>query len=108
MTYFGLAVGTEDRREGQRLSGETPTALAGCVDAVRASVLSIGAELLRGDIVDTNAPFLAQELAKLGFDVRRMAQAGDDLGDLTDEFRTRSRLPTSCSAPAGWDRLRTI
>jgi nicotinamide-nucleotide amidase len=54
---------------------------------VRASVLSIGAELLRGDIVDTNAPFLAQELAKLGFDVRRMAQAGDVLSDLTDEFR---------------------
>jgi nicotinamide-nucleotide amidase len=61
--------------------------VAGEVTTVRAAVLSIGAELLRGDILDTNAPFLAQELSKLGFDVRRMAQAGDVLDDLTDEFR---------------------
>jgi nicotinamide-nucleotide amidase len=53
---------------------------------VRAAVLSIGAELLRGDILDTNAPFLAQELVKLGFDVRRMGQTGDVLDDLAGEI----------------------
>jgi nicotinamide-nucleotide amidase len=50
---------------------------------VRASILSIGSELLRGDIVDTNAAFLSGQLSRLGFTVRSIRQVGDDLGDLT-------------------------
>jgi nicotinamide-nucleotide amidase len=53
---------------------------------LRAAVLSIGAEILRGDILDTNAPYLARELAQLGFDVRRMGQTGDVLDELTLEI----------------------
>lgn len=49
---------------------------------MRASILSIGSEILRGDIVDTNAAFLARELSALGFDVRRVEGVGDDLSDL--------------------------
>jgi len=53
-----------------------------------AVVVSVGSELLRGDIVDTNAAFLARGLSELGFEVRRVEQAGDDLEDLTALFRT--------------------
>lgn len=51
---------------------------------MRAIVLSIGAELLRGDIMDTNSAFLARELAQRGFLVVRLVTAGDDLPVLTD------------------------
>lgn len=55
---------------------------------MRAAVLSIGAEILRGDILDTNARFLARELSALGFDVRRLATGGDVLDRLTEEVRS--------------------
>lgn len=45
-------------------------------------VLSIGSELLRGDIVDTNAAFLTRELSQLDFDVQWVEQIGDDLARL--------------------------
>lgn len=50
---------------------------------MRAFVLSVGSELLRGDIVDTNAAFLARRLSQLGFDVRGVRQVGDQLESLT-------------------------
>jgi nicotinamide-nucleotide amidase len=50
---------------------------------MRAILLSVGAELLRGDIVDTNAAFLSRRLSELGFTVARVVQVGDDLGDLS-------------------------
>lgn len=49
---------------------------------MRAAVLSIGSELLRGDIVDTNAAFLTRQLSRLGFEVQRVEQIGDDLDQL--------------------------
>jgi nicotinamide-nucleotide amidase len=51
---------------------------------MRAAVLSVGSEILRGDILDTNAPFLAHELSELGFEVVSIHAAGDDLELLTD------------------------
>src|SRR5947209_3087173 len=53
---------------------------------MRAVVLSIGSELLRGDIVDTNAGFLARELSYRGFELLRVQQVGDDLELLTETF----------------------
>lgn len=47
-------------------------------------VLSIGSELLRGDIVDTNAAFLTRELSQLDFEVQWVEQIGDDLVRLRD------------------------
>lgn len=55
---------------------------------MRAALLSVGSELLRGDIVDTNAAFLARELSGIGFQVCRVEQIGDDLEDLTAAFRS--------------------
>ncbi len=54
---------------------------------MRAAILSIGEELLRGDITDSNAQFLARELSQLGFEVRRVTQTGDELEALTAELQ---------------------
>jgi nicotinamide-nucleotide amidase len=45
---------------------------------MRAHVLSIGSELILGHLTDTNATFLAQELAALGIELIHVTQVGDD------------------------------
>jgi nicotinamide-nucleotide amidase len=45
---------------------------------MRAHVLSIGSELILGHLTDTNATFLAQELAALGIELLLVSQVGDD------------------------------
>ena len=47
---------------------------------MRAEVLSIGTELLLGQILDTNAQYLAQRLAALGIDCLFVSTVGDNLG----------------------------
>lgn len=54
---------------------------------MRAAVLSVGSEILRGDIVDTNAPYLARELSELGFEMAGIRAAGDELEALTEAVR---------------------
>jgi len=44
-----------------------------------AAVLSIGTELTRGELVNTNAAWLGEELTKLGFDVLEHATVDDEL-----------------------------
>src|SRR5215467_7121322 len=53
---------------------------------MRAEILSIGTELLLGQIVDTNANFLAQQLPPLGLDLFYVSQIGDNLQRLADAF----------------------
>jgi nicotinamide-nucleotide amidase len=50
---------------------------------MRAYVLSIGSELIGGHLTDTNATFLAQELAAEGIELLHVIQVGDDLERLT-------------------------
>jgi len=47
-----------------------------------AEILSVGTELLLGNIVNTNAAFLSQELASLGISVFHQATVGDNHGRL--------------------------
>jgi nicotinamide-nucleotide amidase len=54
---------------------------------VRAEILSIGTELLLGQIVDTNANYLAQQLPPLGLDLFYVSQIGDNLSRLAAAFR---------------------
>src|SRR5919108_6610184 len=54
---------------------------------MRAEILSVGTELLLGQIVDTNANFLAQQLPALGLDLFYVSQIGDNLQRLADAFR---------------------
>ena len=46
---------------------------------MRAYILSIGTELIGGHLTDTNATFLAQELAAQGIELLHVVQVGDDL-----------------------------
>ncbi len=75
---------------------------------MRAYVLSIGSELIGGHLTDTNATFLAQELAAKGIELLHVVQVGDDLERLTRVLRTGRRpKPTSSSAPAASARPTT-
>jgi nicotinamide-nucleotide amidase len=51
---------------------------------LRAETLSIGTELLLGQIVDTNSAYLAGRLAGLGIDLLHMTTVGDNLGRVTE------------------------
>jgi nicotinamide-nucleotide amidase len=54
--------------------------------APRALVLSIGAELLLGETVDTNAAFLAAETARIGLDLRSVRQLPDERAAIAAAF----------------------
>lgn len=54
---------------------------------MRAEILSIGTELLLGHITDTNATYLAQQLAALGIDLYYISTIGDNLERLTGALR---------------------
>lgn len=61
----------------------------------RAELLSIGAELLLGETVDTNAAHIGAELAQLGMPLTSARMLPDDRATITDAFveaRTRSTL----------------
>jgi nicotinamide-nucleotide amidase len=59
---------------------------AGTTD-LQAELLSIGTELLLGQIVDTNSAYLAGRLAGLGIDLRYLSTVGDNLGRATETLR---------------------
>ncbi|UCC90714.1 MAG: competence/damage-inducible protein A [Dehalococcoidia bacterium] len=45
---------------------------------MRAEIISVGTELLLGELTDTNAPFLASQLPLLGIDLYWISQVGDN------------------------------
>src|SRR5919199_4053803 len=54
---------------------------------MRAEIISIGTELLLGEIIDTNAAWLAQQLAAIGVDVFFRTTVGDNAGRIADVIR---------------------
>ncbi len=54
---------------------------------MRAEILSVGTELLLGQIVDTNAAYIARELAALGLDVHFKQTVGDNPGRIQETLR---------------------
>ena len=54
---------------------------------MKAEIISIGTELLLGEIIDTNTPFLADQLALLGIDLYFSSAVGDNYERLTGVFR---------------------
>ncbi|MGZ8557739.1 MAG: molybdopterin-binding protein, partial [Chitinophagaceae bacterium] len=44
---------------------------------INASIITIGDELLIGQVIDTNSAWIAQELNKIGIWVRRRVSVGD-------------------------------
>lgn len=55
---------------------------------LKAEVLSIGTELLLGEILDTNAQYLSGELRKLGFDLYYRVTVGDNVERLGRVFES--------------------
>jgi molybdenum cofactor synthesis domain-containing protein len=49
-----------------------------------AGIVVIGNEILSGKVVDTNSPFLARHLRRLGAELRRVAVIGDDLDEIAE------------------------
>ncbi len=53
----------------------------------KAEIISVGTELLRGEITDTNASYLAAELPFLGIELHRMVTVADDHKQLCQVLR---------------------
>lgn len=51
------------------------------------AVVTIGTELLLGQIVDTNACYLAEQLAEAGLRVRLRIAVGDEIGEIVDALK---------------------
>ncbi len=54
---------------------------------MRAEIISIGTELLLGEIIDTNAAWLAQQLAGIGVDVYFRTTVGDNVGRIASAIQ---------------------
>ncbi len=54
---------------------------------MKAEIVSIGTELLLGEIVDTNTPYIAGQLALLGIDLNFASTVGDNPARLSDTLR---------------------
>ncbi|MFT4924993.1 MAG: nicotinamide-nucleotide amidase [Phenylobacterium sp.] len=57
---------------------------------MRIELISTGDELLTGDIIDTNASWLAQQLTEAGYKLSQKTTVGDDLDELVTAFTERS------------------
>ena len=55
---------------------------------MRAEIISVGEEVLRGDVVNTNGAFLAARLSELGFSIRHQSTVGDVERDLLKAIKT--------------------
>jgi nicotinamide-nucleotide amidase len=54
---------------------------------MRAEIVSVGTEILLGEIVDTNSNYLARRLPPLGLDIYFVSQVGDNLQRLAETIR---------------------
>jgi len=54
---------------------------------MKAEIISIGSEILRGQITDTNANFIAQKLAELSIDLNYISAVGDNQKILLSLFK---------------------
>ena len=59
--------------------------------ATTAGILVIGNEILSGKVVDTNSPYLCQELHTLGVDVQRICVVPDDIDVIARDVALLSR-----------------
>lgn len=73
-----------------------------------AVLLSTGDELTTGKVVDTNSTFIAGRLFALGIRVTAIMKVGDDRENSFGPLVKRRSSAMLSSAPAAWDRPRTI
>lgn len=73
---------------------------------VYATIITIGDELLIGQVVDTNSSWIAQELNKIGVAVKHRVAVGDvwqDIWDALDE-ESKSRHHLNYRRPGPYSR----
>lgn len=58
---------------------------------MNAEIISVGTEILLGEIVDTNAVYLSQLFAKLGIDVFNKITVGDNEKNIMDALEVASK-----------------
>jgi len=80
---------------------------------VRAEIIAIGSELLLGGVADTNSLFLADELLKIGIEVRFKTVVGDDPKDIEEALlhalgRAQVVLTTGGLGPTEDDLTRKV
>ena len=80
---------------------------------MRAEIIAIGSELLLGGVADTNSLFLADELLKIGLEVRFKAVVGDDPKDIEEALlhalgRAQVVLTTGGLGPTEDDLTRKV
>jgi nicotinamide-nucleotide amidase len=56
-----------------------------------ASIITIGDELLIGQVIDTNSSFIAQELNKIGISIKHRLAVGDDFNDIWQALDEESK-----------------
>ena len=71
-------------------------------------IISVGTELLLGDIVNTNAQYISRELAAIGINVYRQMTLGDNIDRLVRSFeiafeRADTVITTGGLGPTGDD-----
>ena len=54
---------------------------------VKAEIISIGTEIMRGEITDTNAVYLASQLPLLGIELQRITTSADNINQLAQIIR---------------------
>jgi nicotinamide-nucleotide amidase len=68
---------------------------------MKAAVLSIGTELTRGELLDTNAGTLADRLTALGFEIVRMQTVDDEVSRIVSVLRELARSDVSVVVSTG-------
>jgi len=68
---------------------------------MKAEIISIGDEILIGQIVNTNAAFIAQKLTDIGFDVDWITTVGDNEERLLEAIKTAERRTDIIIATGG-------
>ena len=61
------------------------------METIKASIITIGDELLIGQVVDTNSAWMAQELNKAGIFVKRRVAVGDNAEEIWTALDEESR-----------------
>src|SRR5215471_17867775 len=65
------------------------------------AVFSIGTELTRGEIANTNATWLCEELTLIGHEVTEVAVVADDRDDITGTLRRLAATHTAVVSTGG-------
>jgi competence/damage-inducible protein CinA-like protein len=71
------------------------------MDPVIAEIFSQGDEVVAGHVADTNAAWLSQQLARLGFDLARHSVVGDHLERMVEVLREIAGRADSCICTGG-------